>query len=231
MRGKACQKLILQRRVRITPACAGKRGRCARRCRCRRDHPRVCGEKPWTPWEKIVLKGSPPRVRGKALVLTDFMADSRITPACAGKSASTSSTRTLSEDHPRVCGEKWKFGRRVVQHPEDHPRVCGEKTLRLTVAYRLLGSPPRVRGKVLFATVSCFSPRITPACAGKRSPSPIHSEEGQDHPRVCGEKFVLLFDRLPCVGSPPRVRGKAHDLSASLRQRGITPACAGKRQN
>ena len=190
MRGKDALAPCLVVLLGITPACAGKRGRCARRCRCRRDQPRVCGEKPWTPWEKIVLKGSPPRVRGKALVLTDFMADSRITPACAGKSASTSSTRTLSEDHPRVCGEKWKFG---------------------GGSFSTQGSPPRVRGKVFRAYFQRRAVGITPACAGKRREFIGSCGKAQDHPRVCGEKRCFLTAPLAQTGSPPRVRGKVLD--------------------
>ena len=167
MRGKDAPAPCLVVLLGITPACAGKRGPTWEKRSISWDHPRVCGEKPWTPWEKIVLKGSPPRVRGKALVLTDFMADSRITPACAGKSASTSSTRTLSEDHPRVCGEKWKFG---------------------GGSFSTQGSPPRVRGKDPAINSRIPSPRITSACAGKSLVIVRPVPDERDHPRVCGEK-------------------------------------------
>ena len=52
--------------VGITPACAGKRTKHTAARWARRDHPRVCGEKPnrivWEHWKE----GSPPRMRGKA---------------------------------------------------------------------------------------------------------------------------------------------------------------------
>ncbi len=32
--------------------------------------------------------------------------------------------------------------------------------------------------------------------------------EGEDHPRVCGEKRYLLQDDITNEGSPPRMRGK-----------------------
>ena len=50
----------------------------------------------------------------------------------------------------------------------------------------------------------------------------------QDHPRVCGEKFVMLVMPLSATGSPPRVRGKARCDIEGLEGRRITPACAGK---
>ena len=50
----------------------------------------------------------------------------------------------------------------------------------------------------------------------------------QDHPRLCGEKFV----RVPMVsikkGSPPPMRGKAYSIDVQLVFRRITPAYAGK---
>ena len=47
---------------------------------------------------------------------------------------------------------------------------------------------------------------------------------------MCGEKAasVLLDDVV--LGSPPRVRGKALSQYTTTKTAGITPACAGKRQ-
>ena len=46
---------------------------------------------------------------------------------------------------------------------------------------------------------------------------------------MCGEKARRPLWGVRGVGSPPRVRGKAHALAASHKYYGITPACAGKR--
>ncbi len=114
----------------------------------------MCGEK-YTELDLSGLEeGSPPRVRGKAIVSFFVFIVVRITPAC--------------EDHPRVCGEKYTeldlsgleegspprvrgkaivsffvfivvritpacAGKRAVakmgmSDNQDHPRVCGEKT-------------------------------------------------------------------------------------------------------
>ena len=72
----------------------------------------------------------------------------------------------------------------------DHPRVCGEKTSVYDALTWLLGSPPRVRGKV--PTMSILNPflRITPACAGKSTMLEIGDRPFYDHPRVCGEKHL-----------------------------------------
>ena len=50
---------------RITPAYAGKSPTAKQRGILRRDHPRVCGEKPLPDPERIFQLGSPPRMRGK----------------------------------------------------------------------------------------------------------------------------------------------------------------------
>ena len=112
---------------RITPACAGKSVTYV--CRDRRgwDHPRVCGEKSIFRRQRAQHLGSPPRVRGKGLDNVLFWTRMRITPACAGKSRAWPGTTPCRRDHPRVCGEK-------------SPAVEMPMTI--------LGSPPRVRGKV-----------------------------------------------------------------------------------
>ena len=72
--------------VGITPACAGKSSGQIEYSDHYRDHPRVCGEKLLFFEITRALRGSPPRVRGKALENPQDMARRRITPACAGKS-------------------------------------------------------------------------------------------------------------------------------------------------
>ena len=69
---------------------------------------------------------------------------------------------------------------------------------------------------------------ITPACAGKRDARKSMQFAAEDHPRVCGEKFVSSILTIGAGGSPPRVRGKVFwfFLPESLHR--ITPACAGK---
>ena len=51
-----------------------------------RDHPRVCGEKVCASAPYELIAGSPPRVRGKVVVVKLPQLRIGITPACAGKS-------------------------------------------------------------------------------------------------------------------------------------------------
>ena len=71
--------------------------------------------------------------------------------------------------------------------------------------------------------------RITPAYAGKSGLHDVLPVPAEDHPRLCGEKFVVSAFVRDFGGSPPPMRGK--DLSAGQLRRNhrITPAYAGKR--
>ena len=106
--------------------------------------------------------------------------------------------------------------------------MCGEKHVCTGSGGVSVGSPPRVRGKVLRVCVYRPDARITPACAGKRKSGKSTLIEDKDHPRVCGEKSKDMQKTIEDYGSPPRVRGKEilNDLISS--GKGITPACAGK---
>ena len=148
----------------------------------------MCGEKARVAHLVDTLPGSPPRVRGKVRHPQYTTSRGGITPACAGKSLSTRWTSLPYRDHPRVCGEKLAFS---------------------AFSARELGSPPRVRGKVLHSRFCYTLRRITPACAGKRSQGVAALQLGWDHPRVCGEKHLPAAAMQGCPG--------------------ITPACAGKR--
>ena len=70
---------------------------------------------------------------------------------------------------------------------------------------------------------------ITPAYAGKRIKLRKRHSICGDHSRVCGEKITDETIGVVIQGSPPRMRGKVHFLKVRLNERGITPACAGKR--
>ena len=130
----------------ITPAYAGKSSHPLRRSEKLWDHPRLCGEKCNTVKRFAAAKGSPPPMRGKAVLPSSVETTLRITPAYAGKSA-----RAKDRQEP----------------PRDHPRLCGEKSFGCSWKHCRTGSPPPMRGKVT-CDLACFlHSGITPAYAGK----------------------------------------------------------------
>ena len=105
VRGKPAPRSLPSKSPRITPACAGKTKKCARRILSSTDHPRVCGENYQARCKTSGSSGSPPRVRGKLLGFLGLGRVNRITPACAGKTLLRNHPQTQVTDHPRVCGE------------------------------------------------------------------------------------------------------------------------------
>ena len=182
---------------------------------------------------------SPPRVRGKVVQLCGHAQNMGITPAYAGK----------SDRNPRLP-----------RRTEDHPRVCGEKFFRFFIRPILRGSPPRMRGKVFFFTgasfyaifflepsgnlllepsgsswvppdgsIFVFAIGSPPRVRGKVKVQSTLRLERRDHPRVCGEKGRKMKQQFIDLGSPPRMRGKAPAFQRNPVRYGITPAYAGKR--
>ena len=147
VRGKGICDRSNRSRYGITPACAGKSFFCPNRILWDKDHPRMCGEKKHIKCYERSQTGSPPHVRGKVVNPQYSSVWSRITPACAGKSALR-------------CTSVRKF--------QDHPRMCGEKPLFMCTGFPTWGSPPHVRGKGSSLGWSRAFHGITPACAGKR---------------------------------------------------------------
>ena len=166
------------------------------------------GEKLSAIFQTMGLPGSPPRGRGKAPPWTAERKRGRITPAWAGKSSWVEYFAALSQDHPRVGGEK---------------------DVELVGALLDQGSPPRGRGKALALRQRPRARRITPAWAGKSIATVTASCVAKDHPRVGGEKRSPMPDSPMMRGSPPRGRGKAPVVSVGNYIAGITPAWAGKR--
>ena len=85
MRGKEGAQSQGGRKLRITPAYAGKSSARSQFRMNPKDHPRVCGEKREILKSGGVKKGSPPRMRGKDICTMDDEDGVRITPAYAGK--------------------------------------------------------------------------------------------------------------------------------------------------
>ena len=208
VRGTEKYRNQLTRQQGITPACAGNRRREPYGAGPGQDHPRVCGEQAVWLVNSCGLMGSPPRVRGTEKCACCRRNLNRITPACAGNSGFREAAKTILEDHPRVCGEQRGGG----------DGQCAP-----------VGSPPRVRGTGDKKTNGELDGGITPACAGNRQSHDAAVGGCEDHPRVCGEQFVPLYDEENGSGSPPRVRGTAQMDRISCLYSRITPACAGNR--
>ena len=85
-----------------------------------------------------------------------------------------------------------------------------------------------MRGKVRMHEGKLAMDRITPAYAGKRSCARCGILIFRDHPRLCGEKIVLHWEKSITIGSPPPMRGKARKFHFTTSSSGITPAYAGK---
>ena len=85
-----------------------------------------------------------------------------------------------------------------------------------------------MRGKDIKTSVSFGYHRITPAYAGKSSLTKCSFWKTKDHPRLCGEKFLLLTKVQYLSGSPPPMRGKVQRPHPLVLRPGITPAYAGK---
>ena len=196
MRGKPSLACPLMSYIRITPADAGKTAKKRIRRRYTRDHPRGCGEnlQHFTP--RLLLGGSPPRMRGKQGKITCPLMNWRITPADAGKTTFIRFTSLFLMDHPRGCGENSVL---------IEPLGC------------LPGSPPRMRGKQFGCSSPLMWSRITPADAGKTRNTPHTARQRQDHPRGCGENQDFFSGFGLTAGSPPRMRGKPASVSFSGR--------------
>ena len=169
-------------------------------------HPRVCGERAPSAHPRPHSRGSSPRVRGTLSFPPDEGRNVRFIPACAGNARGR-------------CVAAWAWA--------VHPRVCGERTGWGEAFGGTSGSSPRVRGTLDHVRRVNRINRFIPACAGnawRGTPSPMPSAV---HPRVCGERCLLVGGGVIPDGSSPRVRGtRAWPLGLGRFGRFI-PACAG----
>ena len=105
VREKQLLFLSVRQHHRITPACAGKTPPYGFVGTVTRDHPRVCGKNLTLNISVLDSLGSPPRVREKRVFSSSRNLNTRITPACAGKTRHSYRHTAWTWDHPRVCGK------------------------------------------------------------------------------------------------------------------------------
>ena len=170
------------RKVRITPAHAGKRVLPLPVLRANGDHPRTRGEKQEPAERHPGRGGSPPHTRGKVTGIIDTIPELGITPAHAGKST------------PQPC---------QTAHRQDHPRTRGEKKDMTYTQWEKWGSPPHTRGKDFYSGRKWRPWGITPAHAGKSYSRPTIAAKWWDHPRTRGEKTK----RIPILSHCFQVKG------------------------
>ena len=113
----------------ITPACAGKTIYPFYFDFTIWDHPRVCGKNHELQHQCAGATGSPPRVREKPFACIDPKGFAGITPACAGKTGTTSAALNISWDHPPRVREKPARSHRLVVSRRITP-ACAGKTLQ-----------------------------------------------------------------------------------------------------
>ena len=150
----------------IIPAYAGSTPPATTRTASARDHPRVCGEHTCSDPMNARISGSSPRMRGapgRWCYQRPFLG---IIPAYAGSTNAIGSARTVSRDHPRVCGEH-----------------AGSGFLSAIGS----GSSPRMRGALLTSYNEYLGKGIIPAYAGSTPARRGTARRSRDHPRVCGE--------------------------------------------
>ena len=191
----------------LIPACAGKTIKTPTVTKLCRAHPRVCGENYDKVKAEFFAEGSSPRVRGKQPAGRQPPPGLGLITACAGKTRYGMDSQPLKRAHPRVCGEN-SFG--------------------LLAVAGVVGSSPRVRGKLPPMLRRLLARGLIPACAGKTwNHSQIRCMT-RAHPRVCGENIETFGGAATLSGSSPRVRGKLNYGNVRTFVAGLIPACAGK---
>lgn len=166
-RGRGSSMVWRVKRPRITPACAGKRGRRGHHLLPDQNHPRMHGEEPLISMRPSGTVESPPHARGRVDELRKVVTPTGITPACAGKRVSFSVSQNGSGNHPRMRGEE-----------------RGAATMNCCLSE----SPPHARGREICETGDGSNLGITPACAGKRRETFSKPLSVRNHPRMRGEE-------------------------------------------
>ncbi len=155
---------------------------------------------------EALTAGPPPHARGARLQPAQSALVVGTTPARAGSTRRTGSSR----DSPR-----------------DHPRTRGEHILEPSPALASRGPPPHARGAHSSDRGSQRRRGTTPARAGSTPWAPGPRGAGGDHPRTRGEHIPAKVLKMAAKGPPPHARGAPDRNQPRDDLPGTTPARAG----
>ena len=125
-----------------------------------------------------------------------------------------------------ACAEQTPWPMLAARWAGDHLRVCGADALVPLWVAAMLGSPPRVRSRLVRRLHPALPPGITSACAEQTHGADRHGQDFGDHLRVCGADVDGRDKTERVLGSPPRVRSRLLAMLAAAVRAGITSACA-----
>ena len=177
---------VAHRNAGIIPACAGSTLLVsATPCRAR-DHPKPARLSSRSDGDPVSRPGSSPHARGARDLVAGRADRVRIIPACAGSTATCTSSTWPGRDHPRMRGEH------VYVPSPPRPQV---------------GSSPHARGALVLACYKIKAIGIIPACAGSTIVRVKPYTKQGDHPRMRGEHCAVTLALIAAVGSSPHARG------------------------
>ena len=211
---------------RFIPAYAGNAFPDAGRVARRPVHPRVCGERAVIHRNRLQSRGSSPRMRGTPFQHQCDAAQHRFIPAYAGNACPAGPRARSPSVHPRVCGERG-FMVKAACHDSGSSRVCGERHVLHHHLLRSAGSSPRMRGTLWKLLSRAQVSRFIPAYAGNAAVLSKYSECPPVHPRVCGERIVVMALEAVPSGSSPRMRGTLARCADDRHSQRFIPAYAG----
>ena len=91
---------------------------------------------------------------------------------------------------------------------EDHPHAYGDKLPFYLLNSVAEGSSPRVWGQVIVFPPALWAVRIIPTRMGTSQMLTSITGNKGDHPHAYGDKPLVRGEKLPTLGSSPRVWGQ-----------------------
>ena len=156
------------------------------------DHPRACGEHSEDATKAYEQAGSSPRMRGTRGYAARARTLTGIIPAHAGNTRTPKNSTNTSTDHPRACGEHRKSTQKIDTPTGSSPRMRGTRGPEMAYNDTKVGSSPRMRGTRGMRASRLSRSGIIPAHAGNTLLSRSAVSMSRDHPRACGEHYILV---------------------------------------